>query len=104
MSTAGRITNSIGGRKSFKLSLDATLSHADVEGATQRLGAHVYINGIAVVGMEGFGDVEANGRQQVSVSGVLELKLDDYVECWVSNQESTANVTIQALTMTLTQA
>ena len=101
VATTNRLTYTGNQRKRFFLNAQVSLSHADVEGATQRCGAQLYLNGAAITGAEVQADVEANGRSMVTVSAVIEMGLDDFVEVFVSNEESTANVTVQQGTMSI---
>ena len=101
IATTNRLTYTGNQRKRFFLNAEVALSHADVEGATQRCGAQLYLNGSAITGSENQADVEANGRSMVTVSAVIEMGLDDFVEIFVSNEESTANVTAQQGTFTI---
>lgn len=101
VATTNRLTYTGNARKRMLLNANVDLSHADVEGATQRCGVQIYLNGSAITGAENRADVEANGRNNLSVSAVIEMGLDDYVEIWVSNEESTANVTVQTGSFTI---
>ena len=101
VSATNRLTYTGNQRKRFFINAQVALSHADVEGATQRCGAQLYLNGAAITGSENQADVEANGRSMVTVSAVIEMGLDDFVEVFVSNEESTANVTVQQGTFTI---
>ncbi len=78
-----------------------TLLHAGVEGETQRLGAWLYLNGVQIPGAETGADVEANGSSMVTVHTVIEMSTNDFVELYVSNEESLASVTAKSGTMTI---
>ncbi len=101
VATTNRLTYDGTPRRRCMINADVALSHADVEGATQRLGAQLFLNGVIVQGAEAQADVDANGQSMVSVHAVLELCLNDFLELYVSNEESTANVTVQHGTMSI---
>ena len=68
----------------------------------QRLGIHVYKTGNAITGLQALSDVEANGRGAFAMTGEVILTNGDTIELYVSNEESTANVTVQGATIQLT--
>ncbi len=101
IATDNRLTYTGLQRRRVMLNANVALSHADIEGATQRLGAQLFINGVFASGSEVQVDVEANGQSTVSIHVVIELCLNDFVELYVTNEESTANVTVQQGTMSI---
>ena len=101
IATDNRLTYTGLHRRRMLVSANVTLSHAGVEGETQQLGAQLLINGTDGVGSEARVDVEANGQGALSLHLVIELCLNDFVELYVTNEESTANVTVQQGTMSI---
>ena len=89
-----------------------SLSHADpVVGNT--CGLHLYRNGSPVPGAFVYGDITVKrhgeqagttallGRQAFAISAVVEMKPNDTVSLWLSNQSGKADVTLESGTFTL---
>jgi hypothetical protein len=65
------------------------------------LTAKIYKNGALITGAvnQAFAPATTAKPVQISVDAMVSLALNDYVEVWVANEDSTDNVTIQKMTL-----
>lgn len=101
IATTNRLTWD-GATRRFLVEFSGDLSHAGIEGETQRCTAQLFRDGSLVTGLETSVDVEANGRGACSFSGIVQLRPGQYIEVWVSNEEAATNVTVQSGLLSIT--
>ena len=67
-------------------------------GNNKVVGMYVAKNGAIIPEAETYGTTDGNGRlQNITVQGVTELSVNDYIEIWVENDTDTTDVTVEIL-------
>ena len=72
--------------------------------ADKLLSAQLFVDGVLVPGAinTGFAGATTVKEVNINVNAIISLATNSYVEVWVTNEDSTDNITMQKLTMTAT--
>ena len=70
---------------------------ADIETATDVIDVMIYKNGSAVTGAKLSPNITSGTPKQAAVSALVSFDVGDYVEVWVQNTETAADITLTQL-------
>lgn len=99
VAVTNRLTANWRGKRLAEVS--ATVSLSSATAGDEEVGLQIRKNGAAITGLNVSGEVSQADDVTLSLSGILEIDENDYVELWVYNVDSTGNITVQGGTLTI---